>query len=404
MTPLLKSLFAPFLSLVLLILASGLCNTFISLRLEAEGYPSETIGFVAATLYLGIFVGSLWMDRWIARWGHVRAFVASAGCIAFLTLIQALWIDPYYWGILRFAGGICTAGIFIVIESWLLMQANPSVRGVMLSIYLAMFYLALSLGQLLIHVSDPLGNGPFYIISFLATASILPLVLKDPKPPKMTSAAPLNTLKLFQISPLGLTGVIISGITLAAIYGLVPVYAKEIGFSISEVGNLMAFLIFGGLVFQWPLCKLADRSSRRHVLLASGLLTAFFGCIIALVGDYSPLLLFLLAFLFGGFSFTIYPLSMAHACEKVTENQLVSATGGFVLAYGMGAIAGPLVAPVAMTCFGSCGLFYFLAGITAFLVLVGILQKKPQAAEICIEPEKAPPETQSVSVQGASEE
>lgn len=376
MYPLIRSLTAPFLSLVLLILASGLSNTFISLRLEMEGYGPETIGSVTSCLYAGIFVGSLWIDRWISKIGHIRSFITFAGLITILTLAQAIWADPLYWGFIRFLGGICTAGIFIVIESWLLMQATPALRGAILSIYLALFYLALSAGQLLIHISDTSSATPFYIIAFLSAASILPLTVRKIVEPKIESTERLQTSELFKISPLGLTGVVISGILLAAVYGLVPVYAKEIGLSVPEIGNLMALLIFGGLSFQWPLGKLADRGNRKLVLIATSLLTAIIGCIIALSGHLSFLWLFGLIFLFGGFSFTIYPLSMAHACEKVTDAQIVSATGGFVLAYGIGAIAGPIMAPFAMHCVGCHGLFYFLSAIAFVLVLVGI-KKQP---------------------------
>lgn len=376
MYPLIRSLISPFLSLILLILASGLCNTFISLRLEIEGYSPETIGSVTASLYAGIFVGSLWIDRWISKTGHIRSFVTFAGLTTILTLAQAIWIDPLYWGIIRFLGGICTSGIFIVIESWLLMQATPALRGAILSIYLAVFYLALSAGQLLIHVSDPLSSIPFYIIALLSAASILPLTLKKITEPKIESSTRLQTTELFKISPFGLVGVVVSGILLAAVYGLVPVYAKEIGLTISEIGNLMALLIFGGLSFQWPLGRLADKGNRRLVLISTSLLTAITGCTIALSGHLSPVWLFGLIFLFGGFSFTIYPLSMAHACEKVADSQIVSATGGFVLSYGIGAIAGPIMAPLAMNCLGCHGLFYFLAAISFVLVLFGI-KKQP---------------------------
>ena len=380
MIPLLRSLIAPFLSLILLTFGSGLCNTFISVRLEMEGYDPEAIGTVTSALYAGIFVGSLWIDRWIAKVGHIRSFVLSAALISALVLFQSLWINPYYWVSIRFLGGICTAGIFIVIESCLLMQASPAMRGIILSIYLAVFYLALSAGQLLIHISDPLGSGPFYIVALLSAASILPLTVTKIPQPVMKASPRLNTTQLFKTSPFGLTGVIVSWILLSAVYGLVPVYAKEVGLSVSEIGNLMALLIFGGLSFQWPLGHLADQTCRRKVLIAVSLLATISCCAIAFSGFSSPFWLFGLLFLFGGFSFTIYPLSMAHACEKVTEDQIVSATGGFVLCYGAGAIAGPLMAPIAMDCLGANGLFYFLGAISLCLVFVGLKKQKIKSA------------------------
>ena len=376
---LIRSLLAPLASLVLLIMASGLFNTFVSVRLEMEGFTNEWIGIVTAALYAGILAGSLRIERLIQKLGHIRSFVLFALISTAVVLAQSLWIDVWYWATLRLLGGICMAGVFIVIESWLLIQSTPKTRGVILSIYLGVFYAALSLGQFLINASDPMGPYPFYIAAVLCALSILPITLKKVAEPKIEQEVRLSLPKLIRMSPLGFSGGVISGMILAAIYGLVPVYAKEIGLSISEIGNLMAVIIFGGLSLQWPLGRLADRGDRRTILNIASFLSALFAIAIGLIDHQSLSFLLLLAWAFGGFSFTLYPLSMAYTCERVQENQIVAATGGFVLSYSIGAVAGPLVAPLAMQWLGEPGLFYFLAAISLVLGFCGL--KKPVPAE-----------------------
>jgi len=372
MFPLIRKVSAPLLSLVLLILGSGLFNTFIPVRLEMEHYSVETIGVIASSLYVGILLGSLWLDRWIARVGHIRAFTIFAIVSTLLVLAQALWIHPLYWGLLRLICGFCTAGIFIVIESWLLLLCQPAQRGAVLSLYLAVFYAALSAGQFLFNISDPESIYPFCITAGLFAISVLPILVQKVTEPKLEGAsASISLTQMFRLSPLGFLGGVISGMLLAVIYGLVPLYAKEIGMGITEIGTLMGIIIFGGLSFQWPIGRWADKTDRRFVLNAASFMTTLFAFGIALTGDH-PWVVVLLGWFFGGFSFTIYPLSMAYVCEKVADNQIVSATGGFVLSYGIGAITGPLLAPIAMSLFGSGGLFYFLATITLFLTFFGL--------------------------------
>jgi len=373
MSPHLRPFLAIFTSLSLLILANGLCNTFIPIRLHLEGHTPDTIGFVTSSLYAGIFLGSLWLDRWVSKVGHVPSLVICTILLTIFTLMQTLWIDPSYWAILRLLVGVATAGLFIAIESWLLMQTAPEQRGAILSIYLVVFYGSLSLGQLLIHLTDPMTLTAFYLIGALSIASILPLILnKIPQPP-FEKTERLGAKKLFLISPLGFSGVIISGIILAAVYGLVPVYAAQIGLSIPEVSNLVALLIAGGLSFQWPLGKLADRYGRRLILNCSCIATIILCGIIALFPGLPFPLLFTCIFLFGGCSFTIYPISMAYVCENLENHQIVSATGGFVLAYGVGAILGPIMAPIAMQWMGCHGLFYFLGAVTIILLCIGLI-------------------------------
>jgi MFS family permease len=375
MFAMIRSFFAPFLSLILMMMASGLFNTFVSVRLDLEGYDPEVIGIVTSALYFGILAGSFKIDSWIAKVGHIRAFVVFALTLSILVIGQAFWINPWYWSGLRFLGGICMAGVFIVIESWLLMQSTPNMRGGILSVYLAVFYAALSAGQFLINLSDPMSIFPFCITAVLVAASALPITVKKVAAPKIEKPVRLNLLQLFRISPLGFMGGVISGMLLAVIYGLVPIYAAEIGMSVSQIGTFMAIIIFGGFSLQWPLGRWADKGDRRRVLNIASFTAAFFGLAIALVDHISLPLLFIFGWFFGGFSFTLYPLSMAYACERVREEQIVAATGGFVLSYGIGAILGPLLAPMAMDLLGSAGLFYFLSAITLLLGLIGL--KRP---------------------------
>jgi len=377
MRVLMKSITPPLLSLVFMMIASGLFNTFVSVRLEMEGFSAESIGVVTSALYLGITIGSLRIDRWVSKMGHIRAFVVFAVVLSIVVLAQGFWIDPWYWSMLRFIGGICMAGVFIVIESWLLMQSSPEMRGTVLSTYLAVLYIALSSGQLLIDVTNPRGPFPFYITALLVSISILPITIRKIPQPKLTEHTRLDFLQLFRISPHGFFGGIVSGMMLAAIYGLVPVYAKEIGMSVSEIGTFMAILIFGGFSLQWPLGLLADKMGRRLILNLVSFMTAFLAISIALFGSTSIPLLYVLACLFGGFSFTLYPISMAYACERVKEGQIVTATGGFVLSYGIGAVVGPLLAPIAMGIVANDGLFYFLGLISLSLGLIGLKRPAP---------------------------
>lgn len=373
MIHLVRSFLAPLASLAVLIVSSGLFNTFVSIRLEIEGYRPEAIGIVTSALYAGLLAGSFKIDRLILRLGHAHSFILFALVLTLLVLFQAYWIDPWVWSALRFIGGICIGGVFIVIESWLLMQTPQQQRGKILSIYLAVFYGALSAGQLLIDCSDPAGYHPFYITAGLCALSVLPVWLFPKSAPKqIEQSAKLSFSELFALSPLGFMGGVISGMILAVVYGLIPVYAKEQGMSLPEIGTFMAVLILGGLSLQWPLAHWADQGNRRKVLNTASLCSAVFAAILAFSSGASPTLLLILAWFFGGFAFTIYPLSMAYTCEKVQEQQIVAATGGFVLSYAIGAIAGPLLAPLAMTYFGGPGIFYFLSIIALLLCVMGL--------------------------------
>jgi MFS family permease len=277
---------------------------------------------------------------------------------------------------LRFIGGLAMGGLFVVIESWFLLFGSSTMRSQALSLYLAVFYAALSLGQLFITVIDPYSFTPFILSGILSAAAIIPLIVCTfPVPESSSSTVRLSFLEIFKASPRGFLGGIVSGMLLACIYGLGPAYGREIGLSIVDIGTFMAVIVFGGLSLQWPLGKWADSSSRRKVLIYACFASALFSGLIAFCEGSSFSLMLAFCWLFGGFSFVLYPLSMAFTCEGFEEQQIVSATGGFVLAYGIGAIAGPILAPQFMGWIGASGLFYFLA---AICTLLGAISSFPQ--------------------------
>lgn len=376
MLALIRSLIPPFASLLLMMIASGFFTTFVSIRLDLEGVGPTLIGVVTSSLYVGILIGSLVMDRWIISIGHIRSFVMLAALLICVCLLQSFWVNAWFWAALRLLGGICSAGIFILIESWLLIQSANHLRGGILSVYLGVFYGGVALGQLMIDITDPLGLFPFIITSFFVALSILPISYRKITEPLMQESARLSLWELLKISPLGFFGGIVSGIIMAVMFGLLPVWAKDSGLNVSEVGTFMAVMIFGAFLFQWPVGRWADRTDRRCVIRAISFLAAFFGMGLSMTTNTYWIIL-ALGFFFGGTASTLYPLSMARTCERVHDSQIVAATGGFVLSYGIGAIAGPIIASFFMKYLGSHAIFYFLSGASAVLGLVAFLRPAP---------------------------
>ena len=88
--------------------------------------------------------------------------------------------------------------------------------------------------------------------------------------------------------------------------------------------------------------------------------------------------------IFGGFCFALYPLSVSHSCDLVDPKDLVAASGGILLFFGIGAIMGPILAAYPMQYMGNQGFFYFSAAISLLLCLftfTRIIKKTPTAKE-----------------------
>ncbi|MCE9862422.1 MFS transporter, partial [Aeromonas caviae] len=123
-----------------------------------------------------------------------------------------------------------------------------------------------------------------------------------------------------------------------------------------------ALVILGGMCLQYPIGRASDRYDRRLViLLLCALLTLIALLMVLLPEPWREPVEGTLVFLLGGMAFSIYPLSLSHACDELRPDQVLGANQGLLLAYSLGAMTGPLLAPFTMATFGPQGLFVYFA-------------------------------------------
>lgn len=348
------------LAIFVMMAGSGFMATLVSLRLEGAGYPPFAIGLAGAAYFAGLTAGSLTVGRVIRQVGHIRAFAAFVALLSASTLAYAVHQQIVLWAGLRFADGLCVAGVYICLESWLGDRSEPRTRGAVLAGYMVALYAGQGLGQFLLNVSDEKPSMPFIVASMLMSLSILPITLTRSSSPALGEDQPLPVRRLYTISPLGVVGAAVTGVMLGAFYALGAVFIRRLGGDVSSAALFMSAVIFGGVALQLPLGRLSDRFDRRRVIV--GVFAAAVAASAAIALTPAPGLP-LLAFgaLFGGLTFALYPLCVAHANDHVTPDQRVGASGGLVLVYSAGAAVGPLAGATAMTFTGAGGLFLFIA-------------------------------------------
>ncbi len=88
--------------------------------------------------------------------------------------------------------------------------------------------------------------------------------------------------------------------------------------------------------------------------------------IISLMSGFSLWVLLSLTTVYSGIAFAIYPLSVAHANDFLTPDDLVPASAGLIMAMAIGATVGPLITSICMEYFGSSG-FFLLSSLICFL-------------------------------------
>ena len=353
-------------AILILMSGNGFVTSLVSLRLENSGVGAPLIGLVATAYFAGLLIGAVKIPSIIRRVGHIRAFTAVVSLLSASTLSYTLYQHPAPWMVLRLIDGFCIAGVFVCIESWLNAQANARTRGSVLAAYMIALYCGQSLSQFLLNLTA-IPSLPFVASSVLISLAALPIALTTLQAPSLDDHGKFSPAALYRASPLGIVGVGMTGLMLSAFYALGAVYAQRLGVPLSATALFMSTVIAGGVALQWPLGWLSDRIDRRTVIVLTlvGAVLVCFG--LAMTYSTGPLLMSLGA-VFGGIAFALYPLCVAHTNDHLKPEQRVAASGGLVMVYSLGAIAGPLLGSAAMFALGPSGLFAYI-GLCALTTL-----------------------------------
>ncbi|MCG8296136.1 MFS transporter [Pseudomonas entomophila] len=359
---------APLLGLFIIALGNGFMSSLTTLRLGAAGESATTIGVVSSAYFIGLTLGAVFNDRLILRIGHIRAYSSFAALIGATILLQGLFYDTTWWSVLRLLNGWAAVGVFLVIESWLLLAGDAKIRGRLLALYMIAFYGAGVIAQATLGEITSWGDtAPFMLAGMLATLSVLPIVILPRVSPLLDQVEPLKPRQLLGVAPTGLVGCFGSGVAIAGIYALLPLYLQRIGLDIGEIGDMMAWVILGAMLLQYPVGRWSDRKDRQDVLITLAAACVVLSVLIVLLPTDTVLLPALL-FMLGGGVFALYPVAVSSAADRAPADALVPMIQGLLLINSLGSAMAPLAISPMMTSYGEVGLFWAFAVINLAMV------------------------------------
>ncbi len=368
------------LSVAILLTGNGLQGTLLPIRANLENFSTLDIGILGSAYYLGFAAGCFLSPLLVRRVGHIRTFTAMAAIASAAVLIHAVYTYSWVWWLVRGLTGFCFAALYAVIESWLNERATNETRGTVMSAYLIIQLTVITLGQMMVTLSDPAQFALFALSSILVSVAAVPVAMTAAAAPAPIEQVRIRIKHLISVSPVGFAGSFAHGMAGGAFWSLAPLFGSQNGMGVTGIAIFMSITVIAGAAGQLPMGYLSDRTDRRKVLIVAcaGAAAAAVGMIFfRFAADYS---IYAFAVIWGFFAFPLYAVAVAHANDFADPKEFVEVSSGLLLVYGAGAVLGPIIASQAIVVMGANGLFATTAAVHIFLIGFSLWRMQVRAA------------------------
>ena len=353
------ALFALLGGMIFLMLGGGLQGILIPVRGQIEGFTAFQLGWIGTGWAIGFTIGCILVPHLVRRAGHVRTFSTLTALLSVSVLLNAIWVEAYFWILLRAMSGFCFAGCYMVAESWLNERVSNEQRGTLFSVYAITTMVAMAAGQYLLVIAEPSRETLFMVGAILYALAVVPTAISKAQSPAPLTKVNLDIPALFRNSPAAAVGAFLSGIISSAWSNFGPVFGQQVGMSSALIATLLACALLGSVIFQYPLGKLSDMIDRRYVMVIAGIIGIASGSLMTFMAGMNTYneLFFAAVILYGGVIFSIYSLAVAHANDFADSTDFVKISSGLLLVYGFGTMVGPLMTAQLMDMIGPSGVF-----------------------------------------------
>jgi MFS family permease len=328
---------------------------------------AQLVGLNTSLYYLGVAAASL-LAPWLMRRGERTCLVAGMIADAVTTAVFP-WVEaPVLWFLLRFLGGVGSALALIPMETRVNANAPANRRARDFGLYAFSVAAGIGVGTSFGLSLYPIAPRLAFILGGAVTlaAAILAGIALPPCKGTVAETTSHPHLSLWrECFPLGTAWV--QGFLEGGMLTFLALYLARLGHGDQVVSGLMAGLFLGVVVIQVPIAILADRLGRHRVVLACHLLVL--AGLIVLPFCAGAGLLAVLLFLVGASCAALYPLGLALLGERVPPSAMAHANAWYLASNCAGSLSGPVLAGLAIDCFGQRALFV----VGAVVVLVVML-------------------------------
>lgn len=354
--------------------SQGMLLPVLATLLEREGVSSAYNGLSAASLYLGMLLISPFLEAPIRKWGYKPIILVGMGLVTISIGLFPLWMNFYFWIILRFIVGVGDTALHFATQLWITSTVSAEKRGRTISLYGLAYGLGFAIGPLglmLLKVSDWF---PFIVTVLLFLLALIPIYSLSNGVP---STEEENTHSKRYVTVVAVTGIalmpfFIFGFLESTLNSIFPLYGYRVGLNVSTISMLLFSFVIGSLLLQLPLGALSDKFGRKLILtIATWIGGLLFIAVPFLSSEVGLYIVFAIA---GGFVGSLYSLGLANITDILTPSLLPTANIMATILFGIGSMLGPYTGGLIMDLKEPSYLFYLIGAIILSFAIFSIPQ------------------------------
>ena len=371
----LTNLFALYFAIGVASLGIGVVLPIIPMIIKGEsGSENLYMGLSATIMALSFSLSSFPIGKWIDKTCPKNAILFGLAIYC-----AAMSLFPYFHNITAFLAiraleGVGWGAIWMGAETQINLMSDTNERGRNMGIYGLCVSLGMAGGPLIGTFLLDYGIAkPFFACIFLTLCSAVLAACFVPHTVQVEKEAFQTKVPYWSLR-YALLAAFLYGIFEASMMSMFPAYFLSIPLEKSSLSVVISSFFVGGILFQIPAGKMADKFGKERTLIGLALFLALTMIIFCHATSVSELIV--LGFLAGACGGAFYPVGLSILPDKLSKKILGAGNANFTFIYGLGSILGPVTIAFLMDNLGNRAIFYSFLPLCFAFVCMPLFRRK----------------------------
>jgi MFS family permease len=315
--------------------------------MEAQGMSEGVIGVIQSLVYGGVLCMTPFQPWLLRRFGAVPSYQAGKAFSACGFICLGFAHAPWMWSAATLCIGLGAGLTWPVTDSLVAALAPDDRKGAWVGLFQTGIGASFASGPFVASLLSAHPRAMFVTAAVTGLVTSLPLIGRRVELKRDESEVRQSFGQVLRLAPALPLLAFIGGFFENGTHTAITLAALAMSWKEAAAIALAGVIGAGAFVVQYPIGKLADGRGAQRIITIT-LLIMIASCLPLPLGRGYPLVLWIIAFVWGAAGGCLYTLAMTGMAQRFTGATIVTATTMMVMSYTVGGIIGPAVAGYAV--------------------------------------------------------